>query len=217
MRIKRILRMITPPVVLRVCRVLLRSGKRHSMEKKLEGQERLHLACGGNVLEGWANIDLASNGKVIGWDLAHGLPARSGAVGLIFSEHFVEHLSLKQAKALFAECHRCLRPDGVLRLSTPSLRKLLEEYLSGRTSEWHNLGWKPATPCQMINDGLRWGHQFVYDGDEIRRALEEAGFREVTQVAWRESATPALRDLECRPFHGEIIVEAVKKEGQTTE
>jgi predicted SAM-dependent methyltransferase len=63
----------------------------------------------------------------------------------------------------------------------------------------------------MLNEGLReWGHQFVYDACELGRLLEEAGFREVTQVAWRESTTPALRNLECRPFHGEIICEATK-------
>jgi predicted SAM-dependent methyltransferase len=209
--IQRILDMMTPPIVLKVSREILRNIRRRSASRKLAGQERLHLACGNNILEGWANIDFKSDGKVIGWDLAHGLPVRSGTIELIFCEHFIEHITLKQAKELLAECHRCLRSDGMLRLSTPSLKKVVEEYLLGRTSEWHDVGWSPATPCQMVNEGLRlWNHQFVYDDNELKRLLNEAGFREIRQVAWRESMVPGLRKLECRPFHGEVILEAIK-------
>lgn len=63
----------------------------------------------------------------------------------------------------------------------------------------------------MVNGAFRlWGHRFVYDEDELERILDDAGFRNVTPAAWRESTTPELRGLECRPFHGEIILEAVK-------
>ena len=172
---------------------------------------RLHLGAGDNVLDGWTNIDLDAKEGVVCWDLTQPLPVPAGFIELIYSEHFIEHITLKQTTELLAECHRVLEPDGTMRLSTPGLRKLVDEYLSGRTSEWHDVGFSPATPCQMVNESLRlWGHQFVYDADELKRILEEAGFRKVTQVSWHESETPALRNLECRPFHGEIIFEAVK-------
>ena len=187
------------------------STKRPWVEKKLEGQTRLHLACGNHVLDDWANLDLENNGQVIGWDLTHRLPVRSDTIELIYSEHFIEHLPLDQAAIFLTECHRVLRPDGILRLSTPSLKKIVDEYLSGRTSEWCDVGWNPATPCRLVNEGLRlWGHQFVYDVDELKRLLGNTGYRQVTQVTWRESPTPALRNLESRPFHGEIIFEAIK-------
>jgi predicted SAM-dependent methyltransferase len=185
--------------------------KRARVARQLEGHQRLHLGCGNNIIEGWANVDIQSNRKVIGWDLTECLPVRDQTIDLIFCEHFIEHVTLERAKTLLADCYRVLRAGGILRLSTPSLKKLVDEYLSGRTSEWWDVGWRPATSCQMLNEGLReWGHQFVYDACELGRLLEEAGFREVTQVAWRESTTPALRNLECRPFHGEIICEATK-------
>ncbi|MCB1236110.1 MAG: class I SAM-dependent methyltransferase [Verrucomicrobiae bacterium] len=41
------------------------------------------------------------------------------AFGFVLSEHFFEHLFLDEAAALFAECHRVLRPGGVLRVSVP--------------------------------------------------------------------------------------------------
>lgn len=170
--------------------------------------KRLHLACGDNILEGWTNIDL--NGD-ISWDLTKALPVRPGVIELIFCEHFIEHITLNQAQAFLAECFRCLRPAGTLRLSTPSLVKIVAEYVLGRTSEWEDVGWTPATPCQMLNEGLRsWGHQFVYDDVELRDILNEAGFREIKRVARRESTNANLNGLECRPSHGELIFEAIK-------
>ena len=177
----------------------------------LRNQTRLHLACGYNVLDGWANIEARGKGKVIGWNLTEPLPVGSGSIELVYSEHFIEHISLEQAVSLVAEIYRVLKPGGILRLSTPSLNKLVDEYLAGRTTEWSDMEWNPLTPCQMLNEGLHlWGHQFVYDLNELQSLLEAAGFSGITQVAWRESSVPALVNLECRPFHNEIIVEAVK-------
>ena len=211
MRIRHVLDLLTPPVVLQVSRELRRNATRPMVTRRLEGRNRLHLACGTNVLDGWANIDLESNGAVVGWNLTDRLPVRSESVDLIYCEHFIEHITLNQATALLVDCHRILRPDGILRVSTPSLKKVIEEYSSGRTQEWCDVGWSPATPCQMMNGAFRlWGHRFVYDEDELERILDDAGYRGVTEVAWHESTTPALRGLECRPFHGEIILEAIK-------
>jgi predicted SAM-dependent methyltransferase len=203
--------MMTPPVLLEASEKISRTIRRRSVSRRLAGQTRLHLACGSNVLEAWANIDYESNGAVIGWDLTEGLPVGSETIERIFCEHFIEHITLEQAQALVAECYRCLRPAGVLRLSTPNLNKVVEEYQLGRTSEWHDVGWSPVTPCRMVNEAFRlWGHQFVYDENELTLLLRQAGFPTVRQAAWRESGIADLRNLECRPFHGEVILEAVK-------
>ena len=121
MKIKEILKMMTPPVVLQVYHKLKRDVHHLGVEKKLEGQKKIHLACGNNVLDGWANIDLYNKGPVIGYDLTRGLPVRSGTVELIYCEHFLEHLTLQQATELLTECHRVLRPDGVMRVSGPRM------------------------------------------------------------------------------------------------
>lgn len=182
-----------------------------SARKKLAGHTKLHLACGSNLIGGWANIDLTSDTRVIRYDLTMPLPVRSNTIRFIYSEHFIEHISLEQATRLIGECYRVLQPGGVLRMSTPSLRKLVDEYLSARLSEWSDVGWKPSTPCRMMNEGMRlWGHQFVYDTDELKHLFEENGFCNLTQVAWRESKYEELQNLECRPFHEEIILEGVK-------
>ena len=91
------------------------------------------------------------------------------------------------------------------------MEKLIDVYLSGNISEWCDLGWSPATPCQMVNGGFRlWGHQFIYDAEELKLILHKAGFQKIIMVNWHESTNPALSKLECRPFRGEIIIEATK-------
>jgi len=171
----------------------------------------LHLGCGSNILEGWINIDIKGRPGITPWDLTRPFPVESGTISFIFSEHFIEHVTLEQATNILRECHRMLRPEGVLRISTPDLRMLINVYLSGRLSDWTDVGWTPSTPCQMLNEGMRlWSHRFIYDTDEINRILEETGFQKVKRVRWRESEHQELTGLECRPFHGEIILEAVK-------
>lgn len=175
------------------------------------GQTKLHLGCGTNILPGWANIDIDGPSAVLKWDLTQPLPLQAGTVRFIFNEHFIEHITQPEAAALLRECYRLLVPGGVLRISTPSLRKLIEEYLLNQTTEWINVDWHPATPCQMLNEGMRlWGHQFLYDATELKSLLRVCGFAEIVDVGWRESLHGELRNLECRPFHDEIILEATK-------
>jgi len=182
-----------------------------SARKSLKGQIKLHLACGDHILDTWANIDITKKMGVITHNLTSPLPLESGTVSFIFSEHFIEHLTFDQAKELLSECNRVLKPNGILRISTPNLKKIIDEYLTGRISEWTDVGFSPSTPCRMMNEAMRsWGHQFLYDSHELEALLQYCGFRELTHVAWHDSIHTELRNLECRPFHGEIIIEAMK-------
>jgi predicted SAM-dependent methyltransferase len=175
----------------------------------LRGHTKLHLGCGQNLLPGWANIDFSGHKDAIHHDLTEPLPIADGSVRFIYSEHFIEHISRDQARALLAESHRVLAPGGTLRLSTPNLRALVDEYLAGRLTEWLDVGWRPSSPCVLLNEGLRlWEHQFVYDQEELGALLGEVGFSRIEPCAWRTSRHVELANLECRPFHREVILEA---------
>jgi len=205
--------MMIPPIFLLIFRKLTMIYKRCFVKKKLASSTKLHLGCGPNVLNNWANIDIniSNNNQVIKWDLTEPLPVSPETIEYIFSEHFIEHLTLEQAKELLSDCYQILQSGGVLRLSTPNLKKLIDEYLSGNITEWLDVGWDPVTPCQMVNECFRlWGHQFVYDYDELKRILNEAGFSHSKLVEWHKSPHDKLNGLEFRPFHCDIIIEATK-------
>jgi predicted SAM-dependent methyltransferase len=170
--------------------------------------DRLHVGSGSNLISGWINVDLDTPGAV-DWDLGHPIPASDGSIRFIYSEHFIEHLSREQGLVHLRDCHRLLSSGGVLRMSTPNLRHLAEQYLAGNIVAWRDEGWSPEKPARFLNEALRlWGHQFVYDDEDLRGALAEAGFRSIRAAAWRQSEHPELRDLETRPYHHDLIVEA---------
>jgi predicted SAM-dependent methyltransferase len=171
--------------------------------------KKVHLGCGSNYISGWVNIDIDSPLADIAADLRSPLAFEDASVDLVFNEHFLEHLSREQGLAFLRECRRILRPGGRLRISTPDLRWLIAQYIGGQLDEWKDVGWQPDTSCSMLNEGMRlWDHRFVYDLDELHRALGQAGFGTAIQVPHRRSAVAELANLECRPYHRELIVEA---------
>jgi predicted SAM-dependent methyltransferase len=173
---------------------------------------KLHLACGPVRLDGWVNIDIDSPVADRRWDLRRPLPYPAQSIEAIFCEHFIEHITRPDAVRFLADCHRLLRPDGTVRLSTPDLRWLVAKFLDAEIDHWSDVGWTSKNPCHLLNEGMRhWGHQWVYDAEDLRAVLTEAGFREIEEVAWRVSANSLLHGLESRPYHREIIVEATRR------
>ncbi|WP_157692973.1 class I SAM-dependent methyltransferase [Pedococcus dokdonensis] len=184
---------------------------RPRLTKQLAEHTKVHLGCGPYTFDGWANLDLGGGSDVVSFDLTARLPFEDASLDRIFTEHFIEHVTRQRGARFLRECARVLKPGGVLRVSTPDLVRLVDEYLAGRTTEWTDQGWTPATPAQMLNEGMRqWGHRFVYDEPELIAAIRSAGFADVTRVAWRESQHEDLRGLEQRSFHGDLIVEATR-------
>lgn len=183
----------------------------NSAHRRLQGHTKLHLACGNNLLPGWANVDCISRPGIIRYDLTRPLPVVSGTIQFIFTEHFIEHLSREQGRAFLAECQRVLIPGGVIRLSTPDLRILIDAYLTGDLTIWSDVGFSPPNPCQMVNDGMRlWGHAYLYDELELALTLKACGFETINRLPVQVSTYPELAHLECRPYHGELIFEATK-------
>lgn len=202
---------LSPPLLTRLLGGTRQQLRAQVARARIGGTRRLHLACGGNLMDGWANIDLEGPARVIKLDLTAPLPVGSDTMDRIYSEHFIEHIERSAAERLLAECHRALRPGGVLRISTPDLRFITEQYRSGRLDEWHDVNWHPDSPCRLLNDSMRlWGHHFLYDEAELRAVFARAGFSEVATRGWRQSPHADLAGLECRPWHHELIVEAVK-------
>jgi predicted SAM-dependent methyltransferase len=155
--------------------------------------KKLHVGCGDQALEGWINVDLAPYPAVdVVQDVTKGLPFAD--CSFIFAEHFVEHLSLPDARKFLGHCRRALADGGVLRLTTPNLDWVW-------ATQYHPGEWKGAH--EAVEDCLRlnrsfygWGHRFLYNSDTLVRVLKAAGFAAVESRVRGESGHPELKGLE---------------------
>ena len=170
----------------------------------------LHLGCGPNHMDGWVNIDLEAEYEPdLQHDLSTGLPYADDSVDLVYSEHFFEHLPLAAGYALMQECHRVLRPGGVLRIAMPDLESTVHAYLG----DWRAQAWVAAFPridtaARMLNIGMReWGHEYVYDLEDLTLRLRSIGFGDVRPAPWGVSRHAELQARETRA-DSILVVEA---------
>ena len=168
----------------------------------------VHFGAGPKRIEGWLNADLISGDVYV--DLERRLPFPDGSMAYAFGEHVIGSLSESAGVFLLGELNRVLRPGGVLRVTTPDLRKLIALYedespVVGRTEYLRYLdgetGKEHATPCQAFNDAVRlWGIRYTYDEEDLAAKLADAGFVDVERVEPGDSRHEHLRGLE---RHGE--------------
>jgi len=91
----------------------------------------LNLGCGGRFHPDWINIDIAPEvPEIIQHDLSRGIPLPDASCDVVYHAAVLEHLRLADAVAFMAECHRVLKPGGILRVGVPDLEKLCQLYLS---------------------------------------------------------------------------------------
>jgi predicted SAM-dependent methyltransferase len=187
---------------------MLRERRARSVARRTLAQQpqpyKLNLGCGRVRLDTWVNID--SDPWVapdIVWDLAWGLPAGEASCRLIYCEHLLEHLAVEDGLFLLKECRRALQAGGILRIAMPSLDVLIDKSSGG---DWRNQDWLTwpeyrfiQTRAEMLNIAFRWwGHQWLYDREELRRRLREAGFSEIRDAAWGVSEDGELCRRESR-------------------
>lgn len=90
----------------------------------------LNLGCGSTFDPRWINIDFWSTGDgVIAHNLLHGIPQADAQFALVYHSHVLEHFPKEQAPRFLRECHRVLRPGGILRVAVPNLEQIARTYL----------------------------------------------------------------------------------------
>ena len=165
---------------------------------------KVNIGCGQEPFPGWANLDLDPGSRAdILWDVTDGLPFPNDSCAFMYSEHFLEHLPVQDGIRFLKECHRSLQKGGVLRVAMPLLQEVVRRYYE---NDWAHQPWLEKygytwikTRAEYINIAFReWGHQWLYDAEELDRRLREAGFGQIEAVAWGESKYPELRGRETR-------------------
>jgi len=193
---------------------LLFKPKAWRLAMRRQAPRRLQVGCGNNRFEGWINADITPSSELIVF-FERRLPFPDQQLSRIYLEHALEHVSYEVGVDFLREAHRVLEPGGILRVALPDLEELVSGYFHG---DWKSrFGWTQwpeyaflKSRAQMINVGFRWwGHQHLYDREELERALREAGFGDITFCRLGESVFDDLRGLETREDSC-LIAEAVR-------
>ena len=91
---------------------------------------RINLGSGHWKLPGWINVDLDPRSRPdVCADLSAPLPFRNACADYLHTEDFIDQLDLTHAQGFLRECHRILKPGGVLRVLTPDVEQLARLYL----------------------------------------------------------------------------------------
>jgi predicted SAM-dependent methyltransferase len=161
-------------------------------------------------------------------DIGEPLPFEDGCLEWVYAEHLIEHVPLPTAMFWLSEVRRVLAPGGLLRLTTPDLRKYVEGYLSGnkffathRRRVKLAIGVAPPMPKRnafMLNQIFYlYGHRWLYDFEELRYVLGEAGFAEhdITVCEYREGSRPDVAGLDQTIRNDETIYVEARRSGGT--
>ena len=179
----------------------------------------LNLGCGDQILAGFLNLDFYTTPNIdCGADLRFPLALESQAFEGIFSEHTVEHLTYAESAALLKECHRILKPGGLLRIVVPDLALFIQHYSAGDRqwfAEWERLMFSGSTdaararrvlstPMEAISFvAQEYGHLSAWDFQTLAVYAGRCGFVDIKRQAFRQGAQPALLadlDAEDRKF-----------------
>lgn len=140
-------------------------------------------------------------------DISEKLPFADGCVAWVYAEHLIEHVPPHVAVRWLTEVRRILVPGGLLRITTPDLRKYVQGYVTGdsffarhrrRLSMMRVGPPMPERPAFMFNQLFYlYGHRWLYDLDELRYALARAGFASTVQAcAFGEGAQADVAALD---------------------
>jgi predicted SAM-dependent methyltransferase len=187
----------------------------------------LHCGSGENLKEGFLNTDsmalvderghatspdglffIDDQFLYLQHDATKPFPIEGGAFREIYAEHFIEHIPQNLAVAWFREMRRLLLPGGLVRVSTPDLEKYARGYsdeegvfFKEHVRRLRQMGIQnvPERRAWMVNQIFRlWGHQHIYDFEEVKFTAELAGFpaEKARKCEYRSGAARELAELD---------------------
>lgn len=202
----------------------------------------LHVACGGLWLNDWLNTDQFTFVDAVGnstqegklyridsgfyylqQDAQNPFPIPDGLIPRIYAEHFIEHIGFPHGVLWLREMKRILSTGGILRVTTPDLATYANAYNDRRNAFFsehrkrlEKLGFPnvPERRAWMFNQIFKeWGHQWIYDFEELKYAATQAGFspEKVKRAHFKEGLDPILSSLDSPERNDETLYVDINK------
>ncbi len=128
----------------------------------------LNIGTGGRDLAGWVNLDETKPGDVLA--RVPPIPFRDECFDEILMSHVVEHMPLDAGRAVMKECHRILKPGGVMTVIVPDAKIISLAYLAGQVDNETLNDLYVYSYCQESQ------HRWFYDRRTLNQIVTDAGF-----------------------------------------
>lgn len=177
----------------------------------------LNIGSGRHVLPKWFNVDcFAVYPDQYFVDAEKTFPFADSSFDFIRSEHMIEHVPYSSAMHMLRECHRVLRPGGIIRIATPDLKKLAGLYASPPSPERQRYADAVLRTRRPHYDGCEIGvvinniflfedHRFIYDSGTLGEGLRKAGFLDILESAPGQSAHSAFGGTDVHATESDYI------------
>jgi predicted SAM-dependent methyltransferase len=164
-----------------------------TVQKKLDQLEpvRLHLGCGGRLLDGYLNIDGAYMQGTPGitiHDLMDKFPLPDNCVDEILSVHVIEHIMPDKVPDLMKEWLRILKPGGFVATEWPDLLKMCKFIVEDPSRMYSDNGKiQKRAVAGIFGNIVRYQdsvmlHKWGYSAESMSVLLQKNGFaRTVTE------------------------------------
>lgn len=184
--------------------------------KNITDFRKINVGCGDSLYPDYLNIgywkelpeagfgDYYGDGRfLLNWDLSKGIPLKENSIDTIYNCHFLEHLSFEEAFAFLRESHRCLAPNGLMRIVVPDLRKWVKSYLEDDLlitryrEECFRSDPRYSTPGLVFMGMLHGhGHRFGWDATSLGSILSGLGFISIRERLYQESEISNILEIE---------------------
>ena len=161
----------------------------------------MNLGSADDRIPGYVAVDFYSPNVGYGADLRYPLMIDDAVFDGIFTEHTLEHLNYAEVTRILGECHRILKPRGIIRVIVPDLSIFVENYVSNNESwfrEWEREVLQPRGRSMISRmEALsfvtqEYGHRSAWDFETMEKFLIGAGFTEIQKRAFRAGSDPLL-------------------------
>jgi SAM-dependent methyltransferase len=136
-------------------------------------------------------------------DVRQRFPFADGSVDAVYISHMLSNVTRDVAEHCLAECHRVLKPGGILRVATLDLDAAVRGYDPEHPDVLMDLLFDLDTSKRAKN--RHWWH---YNECSLGERLRRAGFREWRRCEYQKGRCPDVEWIDSRP--GSLFLEGVK-------